>query len=457
MIFSLDRHASAKALYDSALRRWLSYSELRELVCEWRDAVESPSKTVAFNFCRNDVRSIAMYLGCLDSGVAIALLDDGLAAEAKAGLIDLYQPDFVSSGEEVPASGYEYVTESLWRRIKPAEPAPHPDLALLLSTSGSTGSPRFVRLTRRNVESNADSISQVLNIGTADCAITSLPIHYSYGLSVLNTHLLRGASLALTGQGLMEPGFWETFRAAECTSFAGVPYLYQILKRLNPDRLNVPSLNTMTQAGGRMDAELIGKFSAWIAGRGGRFFVMYGQTEATARISILPAEDLPAKIGSVGKPIPGGHVEIGEGDAGGELVYHGPNVMMGYAANRDDLARGDELHGRLITGDHARLDEDGYLYITGRAKRDAKVFGLRINLDEVENMLRIHGPVAVISRGEQLCVYLEQGDDETFAKHRSDLAERLRIHHSAFTFLRIEKLPVTSSGKIDYPKLTGLP
>jgi acyl-CoA synthetase (AMP-forming)/AMP-acid ligase II len=457
MIFSLDRHDSARALYDAASRQWLSYGELRGLVAELCDAVTGPLKSVSFNFCRNDVRSIAMYLGCLESGNAVALLDDGLAAEAKGGLIDLYQPEFVSTGGEVPVSGYERVRESLWRRVSPAAPAPHPDLALLLSTSGSTGSPRFVRLTRRNVESNAESIAQVLHIGLADCAITSLPIHYSYGLSVLNTHLLRGASLALTVRGLMEPDFRETFRAAECTSFAGVPYLYQILKRLNPDRLNVPSLNTMTQAGGRMDTELIERFASWIGGRGGRFFVMYGQTEATARISILPAEDLPAKLGSVGKPIPGGHFEIRGGDDTGELIYHGPNVMMGYAASRDDLALGDELHGTLATGDLARLDEDGYLFITGRAKRDAKVFGLRINLDEVENMLRLHGPVAVIGKGEQLRIYLEQGDDEAFARHRSDLAERLRIHHSAFTFLRIEKLPVTSSGKIDYQKLAGLP
>jgi acyl-coenzyme A synthetase/AMP-(fatty) acid ligase len=457
MIFSLDRHDSARALYDAASRQWLSYGELRELVAEWRDALTGPSKTVSFNFCRNDVRSIAMYLGCLEAGNAVALLDDGLATEAKAGLLELYQPEFVSTGEEVPVPGYEQIRESLWRRVSATAPAPHPDLALLLSTSGSTGSPRFVRLTRRNVESNAESISQVLNIGPADCAITSLPIHYSYGLSVLNTHLLRGASLALTGQGLMEPGFWETFRAAECTSFAGVPYLYQILKRLNPDRLRVPSLNTMTQAGGRMDPELIERFSNWIGGRGGRFFVMYGQTEATARISILPAEDLPAKLGSVGKPIPGGRVEIRGDDHAGELIYHGPNVMMGYAASREDLALSDELDGTLATGDLARLDEDGYLFITGRAKRDAKVFGLRINLDEVESMLRIHGPVAVIGKGEQLLIYLEQGDDEAFARHRSNLAERLRIHHSAFTFLRIEKLPVTSSGKIDYQKLAGLP
>ncbi len=340
----------------------------------------------------------------------------------------------------------------------------HPDLALLLSTSGSTGSPRFVRLTHRNLEANAESISQVLDIGSADCAISSLPIHYSYGLSVITTHLLRGASIALTGQGLLEPGFWETFRTAECTSLAAVPYLYQILNRLDPDRLNVPSLNTLTQAGGRMDPALIAKFSGWITRRAGRFFVMYGQTEATARISILPCDALPDKMGSVGKPIPGGQAFIRvedettvEPNRPGELVYQGPNVMMGYAGSRNDLALGDELHGVLGTGDIARIDQDGYLFITGRAKRDAKVFGLRINLDEVESMLRVHGPVAVIGKDEKLCIYCEHGDEQAFELYRRELAVRLRIHHSAFAFVRLESLPVTGNGKIDYQKLASLP
>ena len=131
--------------------------------------------------------------------------------------------------------------------------------------------------------------------------------------------------------------------------------------------------------------------------------------------------------------------------------------MMGYAASREDLALGDELGGVLRTGDLAALDEDGYIFITGRAKRDAKVFGLRINLDEVENLLRVHGPVAVIGKGEALRIYCEHGDDTIFAEHRRDLSERLRIHHSAFVFRRLESLPLTPNGKIDYQKLTGLP
>ncbi len=455
MIFGLDRHSSAKAVYEAAADRWLSFADLREGVRDRAAEFGGAARSVIFLFCKNDLRTVATYLASFEVGHAAALLDDGLVAEAKAALIDLYRPEWISTAVDVPHPDYERVGETLWRRRTAADAGLYPDLALLLSTSGSTGSPRFVRLTRGNVEANAESIAEVLGIGLADCAITSLPIHYSYGLSVLNTHLLRGASIALTDQGLLEPGFWETFRKAECTSFAGVPYLYQILRRLDPGRLNIPTLNTMTQAGGRMDPALIAKFSSWIAERGGRFFVMYGQTEATARISILPSSALPEKLGSVGLPIPGGRVEIDPET--GELIYSGPNVMMGYAAAREDLALGDELHGTLRTGDLARIDDDGFIFITGRAKRDAKVFGLRINLDEVENLLRAYGPVAVIGKGEVLRIYCERGDEAVFAEHRRELSERLRIHHSAFVFQRLESLPLTANGKIDYQKLIGLP
>src|SRR5207244_9604554 len=119
----------------------------------------------------------------------------------------------------------------------------HADLALLLSTSGSTGSPKFVRLTKRNIEANAASICEALAIGPADRPITSLPMHYSYGLSVLNTHLLAGTSIVLTDEGMLASSFWNTFRTLACTSLAGAPYSYQILNRPVSERLNVPSLN----------------------------------------------------------------------------------------------------------------------------------------------------------------------------------------------------------------------
>jgi acyl-CoA synthetase (AMP-forming)/AMP-acid ligase II len=463
LIFSIDQHGDRAALYDPSRNRWCSHCALGDAVAPLAQSLAAIPKSLIFNFCRNDLRSVTVYLAAMEAGQPVAMLDDNLREELKQHLIDLYRPEFVSSAGAPSAAVAEFA-RGLWRTAAPFRGGLHADLSLLLSTSGSTGSPKFVRLTRRNVEANAASIAQALAIRPGDRAIASLPIHYSYGLSVLNTHLLTGASVVLSDDGLTAPTFWQAIRDHACTSFAGVPYSYSILNRLGLDALSVPSLHTLTQAGGKLNSDLIAKFSAQMNARGGRFFVMYGQTEATARIAVLPSGCLLAKLGSAGVAIPEGRVSI-ESEEGaeaplgdvGELVYRGPNVMMGYATSRDDLELGDVLGGVLRTGDMASLDAEGFVYMAGRAKRDAKLFGLRINLDEVEDMLRKHGATAVISRDEKLRIFCEYGDDAAFEHHRKELAAKLQINYRAFEFVRIEKLPTKGSGKIDYQSLLDHP
>jgi acyl-CoA synthetase (AMP-forming)/AMP-acid ligase II len=443
--------------------RWITYAELAGMVSALAGGFHSGTKRLAFLFVRNDAVAIASWLALVEAGHAVALLENSLNAAWKQDLIDLYRPDLIvysDPGIALPATCAALYTAAesplpgafvLERNAREEQPI-HPDLAVLLSTSGSTGSPKFVRLTRRNLETNAEAICAALAIGGDDCAIMSLPFHYSYGLSVLNTHLLRGAALVPTVESVVTPGFWNAFRMARCTSFAGVPYTYEILhKRLRLRDLNIPSLTTMTQAGGKLNDALTAEFHREMLSRGGRFFTMYGQTEASPRIAILPSDRLPEKLGSAGKSIPGGTILID----GGELVYRGPNVMMGYASERADLARGDEMHGELRTGDLATLDSEGFVYIAGRMKREAKLFGLRVNLDEIESMLKPFGPAAVIDTGGKLSIYCEHGGVEEFAAHRKYLSTALRIHASAFDFHRLERLPLNASGKVDYPALRG--
>jgi len=263
---------------------------------------------------------------------------------------------------------------------------------------------------------------------------------------------------------MMNAEYWSACREAECTSMAGVPYSYQVLHRLRLDDLRVPRLRTLTQAGGKLNTELITEFHLLMEQRQGRFFVMYGQTEATARMAILPATDLPRKLGSAGFPIPGGSFAIKREDGTlteesgvqGELVYSGPNVMLGYATARADLANGDQLGGMLSTGDLCQLDEEGYLFVAGRMKRDAKVLGMRINLDEVEAMLRKHGPTAVVAGADKLHVYCEYSAKADLTDLRHQLAIHLNLNHAAFDFHRMEKLPTTQSGKIDYAAIQNL-
>jgi acyl-coenzyme A synthetase/AMP-(fatty) acid ligase len=249
-------------------------------------------------------------------------------------------------------------------------------------------------------------------------------------------------------------------RDHDCTSIAGVPYTYQMLERIGYRDMSLPSVRTMLQAGGALDRELAQTYGEHMRMKGGRFFVMYGQTEATARIAYVPPDRLEDKPGSAGIAIPGGHLRIdpiaGVGPrerAVGEVVYEGPNVMMGYAEDAEDLGDGDVLGGVLHTGDIGYLDDEGFLFLIGRSKRIAKVFGMRINLDEVETMLRESGPAAVIAGDDVIRGYCAFGTVDSVASLRDSLSRRLRIHRSALDLRHVAAIPVTTSGKVDYREL----
>lgn len=461
-----------RALFDSTRGQWCTYGELTDAVERVGDELNAPRKALTFCFTANDVGSIVGYLAALGREHAVALIDRSFPAAVKSSLLDTYQPEFLLDAfagggalEELHHWAYEPVPcpdafVHVWRRQDFADAPVHPDLAVLLSTSGSTGSPKFVRLSRKNIVSNAAAISEALGITSDECAITSLPIHYAYGLSVLNSHVVAGARLAITGDSVLTPAFWTLMRDARCTSFAGVPYTYQMLDRIGFHKFELPSLQTLTQAGGKLSDELILRFHRTMAAANGRFIVMYGQTEATARMAYLAPEYLPEKVGSVGVAVPGGRlwIECGDGKAWtqgqeGQVVYQGPNVMLGYAHDRNDLSLGNEQSGILHTGDIGFLDKDGFLRLTGRGSRIAKVFGLRLNLDEVEEQLRLHGPTAVIQDGNKLVIFCEHGNDRVFATYREQLSECLRLHQSALEFRRVQALPRTSFGKTDYYRL----
>ncbi|MGN9836597.1 AMP-binding protein [Nonomuraea sp. H19] len=389
-------------------------------------------------FCgmRNNLMSVLRYLAAWRSGRAIALLDPDLSAGTLADLVGRFRP--------AALLGFTHATDGSPPARRGA-PEPHPDLAVLLATSGSTGNPKLVRLSRQAVLANAAAITTALSITADEVAPTSLPLHYSYGLSVLNSHLAAGATVMLTEAGLLERSFWTHLDAHRCTSLAAVPYQYEMLRRLRYDRSEHPTVATLTQAGGRLSPELVMEF----AGKADRFFVMYGQTEATARIAVLPPDRLADKPGSVGLAVPGGRLAIDDG----EVVYHGPNVMMGYAETAEDLAGGDALGGVLRTGDLGRLDSEGFLYLTGRLKRIAKIFGIRVNLDDVERLLRDAGPVAATSGDDRVTVWAEGLDAAGCAGLARRLGAELQVHWSGFDVRGVDRLPLLATGKVDYRAL----
>ncbi|GAA5181623.1 AMP-binding protein [Niveibacterium umoris] len=440
-------------LYGDPLKT-VRYGELRQHSDDFASQLgPRRGKRLGFVLCRNDLPSVAAYLSALREGDCVALLPEGLAREALEALIARYQPDWLLGKSDTPSPASAHASRWQGRtllRFAHATATPlHPDLALLLSTSGTTGSPRMVRLSCANLGANAESIADYLELDARERPITTLPMHYSYGLSVLNSHLQAGAAIALSDDAVTSRPFWNLFATAGATSLAGVPFIWQMLARLRLERMALPTLRTLTQAGGRLAPDLIAHFREISEARGWRFFVMYGQTEATARIAYLPPQQLAEKCGAIGRAIPGGALSLSDD---GELIYQGPNVMMGYAEQRADLALGDEMHGRLATGDLARVDADSCYWLTGRIKRIAKLFGNRINLDEVESWLESRfGPAAALDEDDALrIVVTTHADVEAL---RIALRESLGVHPSGLRISQVEALPLTASGKKDYPAL----
>ena len=393
----------------------------------------------------NSVEALVTYLGCLRGGHAVILASDG-ASVRDPRLLETYAPDAIFA-----------LDAGDWR-LRLSDPVHdlHPDLAVLLSTSGSTGATKLVRLSRQAVDANARSIVEYLGLRPDDRALTTLPLHYSYGLSVVNSHLAVGATLLLTARSVIEPELWAFAAAHAPTSLAGVPYTYELLDRVGFADRAPRTLRTLTQAGGRLPVEAVTRWAAWAESHGARLFVMYGQTEATARMAYLPPVELAAHPDCIGIAIPGGAFTL-RGDDGadiaadetpGELIYRGPNVMMGYAEMPADLARGPDLD-ELATGDVAVRNAAGLYRIVGRKSRFAKPFGLRISLDDVEAAVRRHGWRGVATGDDGLIAVEVLGDVDPHAV-AAQLAADFKLAASLFHVAGVADHALLPSGKIDY-------
>jgi acyl-coenzyme A synthetase/AMP-(fatty) acid ligase len=266
----------------------------------------------------------------------------------------------------------------------------------------------------------------------------------------------------MTMHPVVTKDFWDFMKAEHATSFGGVPYTYEMLKRVRFFRMDLPDLRTMTQAGGKLAPELHREFAQYAQEKGKHFVVMYGQTEATARMAYLPYDKSLEKYGSMGVAIPGGRftlidvagAEITEPEITGELVYEGPNVTLGYARCGQDLALGDERHGRLETGDMAKRDADGYYYIVGRKKRFLKLFGNRINLDEIDRMVKAEFEgldCATTGTDERMEVYIT--DEALCDQVESFIQDRIHINGKAIAIHAIDAIPKNEAGKVLYVEL----
>ena len=421
-------------------QKLISQSRLIEI-----ELKKNPNSLI-FCKCRNNLKSIVNYIAILRSNCTVLLIDYFINDNDYNDLLDIYKPNFVLDESLVKLKNQTYCYDKL---------------AVLLSTSGSTGNPKLVRLSKNNIQDNAVSIAKYLNITSLDRPVTVLQFHYSYGLSVINSHLLVGATILLTEESIISNKFWDFIKKEKVTSMAGVPYTFEMLKKLRFNNMNIPSLRYLTQAGGKLSLKLAEYFTTMCIQKNIDFFIMYGQTEASPRMSYFKTNNLLNKLSSIGKPIPGGefyiydrnNIKIDKIEKEGELVYKGSNVMLGYAENIADLKKHDELNRILYTGDLAKVDKDGFYYIIGRKNRFTKIHGLRINLDDISDFLLLNGISSVVVSDDNLILLAVVSTK--IEKVQTMVLKKYKLHHSVLRIITINKIPKNKSGKILYNKINS--
>jgi acyl-CoA synthetase (AMP-forming)/AMP-acid ligase II len=433
---SLGEHAERVAVH--APEGTLTYADLAARVEDVAAALAGERRLVQVEG-RSSLATVTALLGAQAAGHVVLL---GPAGRAARDLREAYDPDVV-----VGADGTLDV-----RRDQPAHEL-HPELALLLSTSGSTGSPKLVRLSGENLMANTEQILEALDVRPGDCAALTLPLTYCYGLSVLTTHLAVGASVLLTDTSVVDECFWRAAAAAGVTTLPGVPHTFELLERSGFADRELPTLRYLTQAGGRMDPARVRAFAQLGERKGFDLYVMYGQSEATARMSVLAPDLAVSRPDTVGRAVAGGEVSLVDG----EVVFRGPNVMLGYAGEPADLALGRVVH-ELRTGDLGEITADGLLRITGRRSRFVKVLGHRIDLDVVERRLRDDGfDVRCAGRDGALAVAVRGPATTPQLEAVGRAARRLSgAPRDAVRVVRVDDLPTLANGKPDYARVLGL-
>ncbi|QGY42747.1 AMP-binding protein [Maribellus comscasis] len=464
MIWNFDRYKHRIAITDDTGKKY-SYYQLEKIGKSI--VAKIPSRSLVLCLCKNSPGSVIGYLNFLNHGIVPILVDSKISGENVLKLIHQWKPMFlwVPEGSAIPfdysvvfcTNGYQLVQTNK-KNTWPLNPS----LALLLNTSGTMGTSKLVKLSYQNIKSNIIQIVDSIPVKSDDVSISTLPMYYSFGLSIIHTHIYKGASLVITEESPVRPAFWKLVKENNVTTLSGVPFHYHMFMKLDFRSKNLDSVRTFTQAGGALSHNMHKQFARKAFENNKDFVVMYGQTEATARMSVLPGKYARDKVGSIGLPVPGAKIELKD-DSGnkvdepfqrGELIYYGENVFMGYANDGANLTTGDENNGILKTGDLGYMDDDGYLYITGRKSRFAKIHGIRVSFDEVENLLSsrfTNSEFGCTGHDNKLKVsYTGKQNDELI---RNFLLEETQLHKSSILVQKLKVLPRNEAGKIMYHHL----
>lgn len=425
----------------------LTYGEivsLSEHICK-----TVSQRALCFMLVENNIQCVQWVMASLISRQLVPLILNAKTDEALyTNLLETYKPAYI------------WQNGTLTRTDNPIAPL-YPELSHLLPTSGSTGSPKLVRHCYGNIEAAGLNISTFFELKESDRPLMVLPLYYTMGLSMVFSHLKVGATVLITGRNMTDPVFWKFIKEEHATSFTGVPYSFQILNLMRFFRMDLPDLELLTQGGGKMERGLNLKFAEYCRENGKRWIATYGQSECTARMAYLPAKWAVEKVGSIGIAVPNGELSLIDADSNiittphteGEMCYRGKNVTLGYATCPDDLQKGDDRHGFIRTGDLAYFDEDGCFYIVGRMGRFLKLFGMRVGLDECEQIIATDCQTesACVGTDEKMIVYITDSTKTQAVKDA--LVEKTHIVATSFEIRIINEIPKNEAGKKLFSKL----
>ena len=465
MFLNLDKHDQTKIAIKDDSGYTLTYGEVCIIIEQFAEL--KLTRSVIFCLCESCAGSLVGYLAFENNGQIPLLLSANLDAGLRTNLEQTYLPSFYwvpeRKTEEIAGEKLFSACGYVLLQTKNVPYPIHEKLSMLLTTSGSTGSPKLVRHKYGNLEANATNVAKAFSWTVEENGICDLPMNYTMGLNVINSYLVTGASVLMVKANLMDPEFWKFIKANEGPSFCGVPFSYEVMRRIGFDKMELPKLYTLAEGGGKLTDKMFTWIATFCKKNGKRFCATYGTSETSARLAFLNPELALEKIGSIGKSIPNGEmflideVENEDGSATGELAYRGPNVTMGYALCKEDLLKGDEFCGEYHTGDIAKRDKDGYYFIIGRKGRFLKLFGLRVSLDETERILKTQYPVVdFVCTGDDKRMNIFTTDEKLKDIIIPFISNKTNIHNSAFKVYVIEKIPRNEYGKVKFAVLDDI-
>ena len=454
---NIEKFKNKIALVDQHNKKY-SYKYISEKIKYIQSKIKKSS--VILVVASNNVESIIGYMSFIRSKNISVLLDKSFKVEYVNKIIKNYKPNYIffpkgyfncQTKFQKIISGKDYIlARTHYKKYKNI----NKKNLLLLSTSGTTQNPKFVRLSNLNLTTNTKNIIEYLNIDSKQITITTMPMAYSYGLSIINSHLHAGSKIIVNNNSMFEKKFWEKMSYYKVNSFGGVPQFYEQLQKLKFENLNTKYLKYITQAGGKLKNAQIDYFSRVCIKEKIKFYIMYGQTEASPRMSYLSPEKLILKKGSIGQPLVDtkfylvneNKKKILKPFTNGELVFKGNNVSLGYSKNLKDLEKGDENKSILYTGDIAFKDKDNFFYIVGRKNRFIKIFGIRYNLDDIEDILKKNKINAIcLSKDDKLNINLKKNFNEE--KIKQILFDSFKIRKTEILVSKIQEKNIITGFK----------